>query len=211
MKRIPSLIFLSLSLLFLLSSCIWNKRDEAPEPYTPDLIFFDLTGPVRTLTDVTEGVQYTFDEQGRLLTVDGRDPFSEELLREYDETEGIMIEHPRFNRDTLGQIVQRLSMEGEINYQWSDRRVVAETGSEEGTEWRAQYEYDAQGQLVKHTLRMWNDGDDPDQGEVFTDEYTYTEIDSHGNWIVRSNGSGFEFRRITYYDTQEQPQKDSQL
>ncbi len=202
MKKYFALLAFTSILAF--SACNKEKKVEEPEPIAPDLVFFDLKGPVHELTDLNNDMKYVFDKDGTLLTIDGRNPFNEELLREYNEETGIMIEHPRLNRDTVGQIVQQIMLEGEINYTWDDGHIVAEEGLEESMEWSSKYEYDAEGHLVKHTMQIWSVDEKPEDGETYTDEYVYDAFDSFGNWTSRKNKDNVETRAITYYEPTKQ-------
>jgi len=199
MRKIIQLI--CFASLCILSACKGEKKAEEPERFKPDLAFYGVKGPVHELTDINNEIKYVFDEEGNLLTIDGRNPFNEELLREYDEETGIMIEHPRLNRDSLGQIAEQFTLEGEIVYIWDNGHVIAETGVEESTEWSCSYEYDAEGRLIKHTVKIWSVDQEPKDGETFTDQYTYSTFDQYGNWLTRMNGEETESRSITYYES----------
>jgi len=193
-----------LTALLVLSACISNKKQAAPERIAPDLAFFDVKGPVHLLADSTCDRLCEFDKDGTLLTIDGRDPFTEELLREYIEETGAMIEHPRLGRDSLGQISLRGTVESETNYIWNNGRIVSETGVEESVEWANNYEYDADGRLVKCVMRIWSIDEDPEKGETYTSQYTYETFDNYGNWTSRKNGDNVEKRSITYYEDPKQ-------
>lgn len=201
MKRISILLYFAA--LFVLSACVSNKKGAEPEQelITPDLAFFNVKGPVHLLADSTFGHLCEFDKDGKLLTIDGRDPFTEEILREYNEETGAMIEHPLLVRDSLGQISQRMTIESETKYTLNEGHIVAETGAEADMLWTNDYEYDAEGRLAKETIRIWSIDEEPEQGETQTNEYTYETFDSFGNWTTRKNGDKVERRAITYYET----------
>lgn len=203
MKKYTALM--CFSALFTLSACFSNQKDEESDgSIAPDLAFFELKGPVHELNDSTNEIKCIFDKDGTLLTIDDRNPFTEEHLREFDEDSRIMIEHPRYNRDSLGQISQLAMYDGEINFVWDEGHIVSATGEEASMEWTSTYEYDDDGRLVKHAMNIWAAGKNPEEGESYSDEYSYETFDSYGNWITRRNGDDLESRSITYYETTNQ-------
>lgn len=209
MKSIKSWILACMLLPLAFSACENDKREKEEQPKTtnPDLVFWELKGPVKTCDEVE------FDTLGTIVKIGEYNPFAIDApYREVDE-EGYMEEFTQWQRNAEGQISNVNAIEGYTAYVWKDGRVARYEGFQEGTMYAADYEYDEKGFLVRLTEYMADALDEEDGGEMpvwATTEYTYLEFDAQGNWIRRQVMRDYadndeiiedyeEIRTITYY------------
>ena len=162
---------------------------------TPDLAFYDLRGPVKTLKDAN-GKTVKFTKDGKLK----------------NEPKGI-------TRDSCGYIIElktmvendlgELCLPDDYEYEYNEKGQLITTHNN-GFEWWAttRYIYDDKGFVTcYHSHEM---GSNYDENWVKT--YTYTHVDEYGNWIQREwelvikehngtqrNRKGTDVRIITYY------------
>ena len=185
MKNFKLLLSACVMMLFVFASCdnSQNKKDvneTATVTNTPDLTFWELQGPVKLCDEIE------FDRQGIMASIEDYDPFTiEQAYREMDG-EGDYVEFPKWERDEEGRIASITSVEGMSEYTWGDGRVISAEGFEEGTVWKNDFEYDAEGRLVKLVEYLGGFEDEDDELPLWsTTEFSYLEFDSHGNWIRR--------------------------
>ena len=147
---------------------------------SPDLVFFELQGPVKRC-DLVE-----FDRNGKITSVDGQDPFTlGEPQREMKE-DGEVVDYCRWTRDVQGQIDSILCYEYVDEYRWYDGRVTQVLSGYEGQLWLTDLEYDADGRLVKTMQYEVVETEGPEEVNLmWVTEYTYLEFDDRGNWIRR--------------------------
>lgn len=189
MKHIKLLLAACVMTLFVFGSCnngqSKNAKEDAKETTTvtttPDLTYWELQGPVKHCDKVE------FDREGNMVSIGDYDPFViDQAYRDLDE-DGGFVEYSKWERDEEGRIASITFMEGMSELTWSDGRVVSTGGFEEGTAWRNDYEYDAEGRLVKLIDYIGGFEDEDDELLLWsTTEYSYLEFDSHGNWIRRA-------------------------
>ena len=187
-----------------------NEKDKetvkaASVTVSPDLTYWDLQGPVKHCDKVE------FDRQGTMVSIDEYDPFTlDQAYRDLDENEDF-VEYTKWERDEEGYIASITGMEGMSEFTWNEGRVVRADGFEEGTVWRTDFEYDAEGRLVRLVEYMGGFEDEDDELPLWsTTEYNYLEFDSHGNWTrravkvviadVESTEDYEETRTIEYYE-----------
>lgn len=193
-------------LIALLSACSnnSNRKPSAVEKQattvadttiltSPDLTFFELHGNVDTL--ITEYDTLHFDRQGRLLTVNGMDPFQ---INKLEVMGDMFLEYTRTN----GYITGENRMEGHVDYHWDKGQLTGSEWAAEGWTGRDTYHYNSNGLLISMTISQQEFGE---QVEAITATYTYNSFDDHGNWTSRSinsnapEGNTNETREIRYY------------
>lgn len=191
MKNIKSLLA-ACAVLLVFGACGNGQNPNGKEDNTettvttsPDLAYFDLQGPVKSC----DGVE--FDRSGRIVSMDGYDPFAiDEPYRDYDTMTFEFAEYCKWSRDDQGQISSITCFEGLEEITWSDGRVAESMSYFESQKTLFVNEYDAEGRLVKQTLYSGMEDEDvesKDDSMLFaTNEYTYLEFDSHSNWIRRN-------------------------
>lgn len=157
---------------------------------TPDLEFFELHGPVKSMR-MNENT-YSFSEQGQLVRIDGYDPFKVTFNDGY--TPQIDM---RRNKD--GYINQMGGWECGTEFTWKNGKIVKESGGAEAFYWEYAYTYDDDGNI---TCRKGKEGEWDDYEKKVEYNYSYPERDAFGNWTKRV-GTGTEKittnRTITYY------------
>ena len=183
-----------------------KENEDATEVTTmtpsTDLAFFDLQGPVKSCNGVE------FDRSGRVVTMDGIDPFAiDGPYRDIDTTGGF-AEYCQWGRDDEGKISSVLCVESINNYEWKDGRVMGENGSGEGIDWVIEYQYSPEGRLMKTDTYYLDEEGTRELSDVT--EYEYLEFDGKGNWTRRKvkyqdvtidyNYENEETRSIEYYE-----------
>ena len=136
--------------------------------------------------------------------MDGIDPFAlEEPWSELNEETSTMEDHCRWNRDDQGKIVSFDCDWSYANFTWKDGRVSSLMRSHEDLTYKHEFEYDAEGRLVKETLYNGTI-DEVENDEMILErviEYTYLDFDDHGNWTRRKER--FTDYEINYEDEEE--------
>ncbi len=205
MKNIKLLLSVCVVMLFVCVSCNNSPKENATVTITSDLTYWDLQGPVKHCNDIE------FDHQGTMVSIGGYNPFTiEQAYRDLDGDEGF-VEFAKWERDEEGRVASITGVEGMSELTWSDGRVVSAAGFEEGTVWRNDFDYDAEGRLMKLVEYIGGFEDEEDELPLWsTTEYSYLEFDSHGNWIRRAvkvtladmeNTEDYEeTRTIEYYE-----------
>ena len=210
MKNIKLLLPACVMMLFVFASCDNSQKkndgkETATVTVTPDLTYWELQGPVKRCDEVK------FDRQGTMVGIDEYDPFAIDQAYRESAGEDDFVEYAKWERDEEGYIASITGMEGMSEYTWNDGRVVSAAGFEEGTVWKNDFEYDAEGRLVKLIEYIGGFEDEEDELPLWsTTEYSYLEFDSHGNWIRRAvkvtladmeNTEDYEeTRTIEYYE-----------
>lgn len=169
-----------------------------PDDFTsPDLAFFQLKGHVHFLYAYPS--VYEFDREGRLLKVDGEDPY-DEVRREFDDETDYFNEVTKLTSEN-GIIVEERAMEWYNDVKWKDGLVVEKSGQGEGMIFRHIFVYNDQGELTWSKEKMWNDGDDEDSEDTTIEEYTYRILkrDNRGNWTLRMCNEMEQKRLLVYY------------
>ena len=210
MKNIKSLLAACAVLLFF-GACgngqqptAKDDNKEAAVTTSSDLTYCDLQGQVKCCD------YYEFDRSGRLVAVNGIDPFAlVEPSREFDTVTFDFTDICKWNRNDQGQISSIDCFEGIQEFTWKDGRVTEYLDFFGSQKTLTVNEYDKDGRLVKQTL--YNGLEDEnveskDASMLFaTIEYTYTEFDSHGNWIRRN--VKWSDATVEYVDEQEETRK----
>ena len=205
MKNIKLLLSACVMMLLVSVSCENSTKETATVTITPDLTYWDLQGAVKHCNNVE------FDRQGSMVSIGDYNPFAiDQAYRDLDGDEGF-VEYAKWERDEEGRVASITGVEGMSELTWSDGRVVSASGFEEGTVWRNDYEYDAEGHLVKLSEYIGGFEDEEDELPLWSiTEYSYLDFDNHGNWIRRAvkvtladmeNTEDYEeTRSIEYYE-----------
>ena len=212
-----SLLLAACTMLFVFGACDNNGQKQATKDdvkpveqettvtTSPDLVFFDLQGPVKRC-DLVE-----FNRLGKVVSVDGQDPFALEEPRREMKEDGEVMDYCQWTRDAQDQIDYILCYEYVDEYRWYDGRVTQVLSSYEGQLWLTDLEYDDAGRLVKKTqYEVIEHEDAPEEiNNMWVTEITYLEFDDHGNWtrrkltdtdqVVEYVNETVETREIEYY------------
>lgn len=200
MKNIK-LLMAACAMLLVMGSCGNGQKQNQKEDnntakvtVTPDLTFFELQGPVKNCFGVVapngqsfEHVEY--DRSGKIISVDGEDPFTlEEPWSEVNEETSIMEDHCKWLRDDQGQIHSFYGEWTDADFTWEDGHVSLIWRNHEDMTYRHEFEYDAEGRLVKQTVYggTIDEVEDNTMALYWKIEYTYLEFDDHGNWTRRN-------------------------
>lgn len=177
-----------------------NLTEEEKTIGKGDLALFELKGNVQSAVVITayDKVRYNFDEEGKLISVNGV-----QTNEWYQNVE----------RDEQGRI--SAYTEGEYDMVSSFKLVYGKNGflekriTNDMGECVTTYTYNEAGFLTSdHLLGEYTEmgADKPEKVDVKT-TYKYTGIDDHGNWTRRetvpaddTEGPVYEARSIMYYD-----------
>lgn len=177
-----------------------NLTEEEKTIGKGDLALFELKGNVQSAVVITayDKVRYNFDEEGKLISINGV-----QTNEWYQNVE----------RDEQGRI--SAYTEGEYDMVSSFKLVYGKNGflekriTNDMGECVTTYTYNEAGFLTSdHLLGEYTEmgADKPEKVDVKT-TYKYTGIDDHGNWTRRetvpaddTEGPVYEARSITYYD-----------
>lgn len=188
------LLLVTCAMLLVFGACgnSQNQKEDNKETMvttSPDLVFYDLQGPVKTC-DIENGYylfsgsRIEFDSSGVITLVDGRDPFAVKEQNQGEPPADDELEY-EWSRDDKGQISSIVIGWTGQQYTWENGRIAPSyTGFHEDLLQKYELEYDAQGHVAKQTVY-----DAPDSGEEVIDwapyrfeEFTYLDFDDHGNW-----------------------------
>lgn len=171
---------------------------------SPDLCFYDLNGPVKTLTYFSTTA--IFSRNGRLISLDGAYPFrASGPMRTMNDEDGSFIDHCWLRRNDLGLICSEYFYESGIDYQVApDGRKLSSLAEGEGSAYSTTYNYDIQQRLTSITEQEVELGENQEItqkiGSPTTITYTYSGKDKYGNWLTRKGSDGSEMtREIEYY------------
>lgn len=177
-----------------------NLTEEEKTIGKGDLALFELKGNVQSAVVITayDKVRYNFDEDGKLISINGV-----QTNEWYQDVE----------RDEQGRL--SAYTEGEYDMVSSFKLVYGKNGflekriTNDMGECVTTYTYNEAGFLTSdHLLGEYTEmgADKPEKVDVKT-TYKYTGIDDHGNWTRRetvpaddTEGPVYEARSITYYD-----------
>lgn len=177
-----------------------NLTEEEKTIGKGDLALFELKGNVQSAVVITayDKVRYNFDEEGKLISINGV-----QTNEWYQNVE----------RDEQGRI--SAYTEGEYDMVSSFKLVYGKNGflekriTNDMGECVTTYTYNEAGFLTSdHLLGEYTEmgADKPEKVNIKT-TYKYTGIDDHGNWTRRetvpandTEGPIYEERSITYYD-----------
>ena len=177
-----------------------NLTEEEKTIGKGDLALFELKGNVQSAVVITayDKVRYNFDEEGKLISINGV-----QTNEWYQDVE----------RDEQGRL--SAYTEGEYDMVSSFKLVYGKNGflekriTNDMGECVTTYTYNEAGFLTSdHLLGEYTEmgADKPEKVDVKT-TYKYTGIDDHGNWTRRetvpaddTEGPVYEARSITYYD-----------
>lgn len=177
-----------------------NLTEEEKTIGKGDLALFELKGNVQSAVVITayDKVRYNFDEEGKLISINGV-----QTNEWYQNVE----------RDEQGRI--SAYTEGEYDMVSSFKLVYGKNGflekriTNDMGECITTYTYNEAGFLTSdHLLGEYTEmgADKPEKVDVKT-TYKYTGIDDHGNWTRRetvpaddTEGPVYEARSIMYYD-----------
>lgn len=177
-----------------------NLTEEEKTIGKGDLALFELKGNVQSAVVITayDKVRYNFDEEGKLISINGV-----QTNEWYQNVE----------RDEQGRI--SAYTEGEYDMVSSFKLVYGKNGflekriTNDMGECVTTYTYNEAGFLTSdHLLGEYTEmgADKPEKVDVKT-TYKYTGIDDHGNWTRRetvpaddTEGPVYEARSIIYYD-----------
>ena len=191
------------AMLLVMGSCGNNQNQNQKEKEdsqttlvtsSPDMTFFELQGPVRScdgaVTPDGNSIGHVeYDRSGKIISVNGEDPFAlEEPWSEINEETSTMEDHCKWIRDDQGQISSFYGEWTDANFTWKDGRVSLIWRNHEDLTYRHEFEYDAEGRLVKQTVYGGTIDEVEDDTMVLDHivEYTYLEFDDHGNWTRRN-------------------------
>ncbi len=177
-----------------------NLTEEEKTIGKGDLALFELKGNVQSAVVITayDKVRYNFDEEGKLISINGV-----QTNEWYQDVE----------RDEQGRL--SAYTEGEYDMVSSFKLVYGKNGflekriTNDMGECVTTYTYNEAGFLTSdHLLGEYTEmgADKPEKVDVKT-TYKYTGIDDHGNWTRRetvpaddTEGPVYEARSIMYYD-----------
>ncbi|MCQ2288154.1 MAG: hypothetical protein MJZ74_03565 [Muribaculaceae bacterium] len=161
-----------ISFVFLLSAVF--AFGQATNYLTYDYAFCDLLGKVKKVTVYceTSNDSWNFDY---VFNRNGRLlSFAGQDAREY------------YVRDGKGRITSTFN--DHTVWSWNDMQVVSEHFSCQGEENMYRYTYDGNGKRTGYF-----------DENFMRHSYRYLEYDSHGNWILRTDGKEKETRVIVYF------------
>ena len=214
-KILPSVCLVALLVCVSCGNGAGKKDAAKAELTSPDLAYWELQGPVKTLTclaTATEKIQ--FDTRGKMTEMAGYDPFALDSPSRETDAEGNIVDRSQWQRDEQGRICAIIGYTSVTEYTWRDGKVAHEARFEEGWGWSTDYEYDTLGNLSK--LKVYDVCEEEDTNQLtlsYIIEYEYIEFDAHGNWtrrkaktadaIINRVDETEEQRTITYYEPSE--------
>ena len=182
---------------------------QPAETATPaDLVFFDAKGPVKSIME--DNHLYEFDENGRFVACDGKDPFAEWDEDYSDDFDPMDLQ--RWERNDEGLITQHYGWEWSTTYIWKDGIIVKQENYDEAYSSKFTYHYDSDGRIESLEGTEYEELFDEDSDGTSVQEigketitYTYEAVDDHGNWTTctthfKSVGdTDVHERKIIYY------------
>lgn len=175
----------------------WQKDSlERAQRITPDLAFFNLHGPVKSLKEFDN--VYIFDENGKLVKANGKNPFDGDPYENNDFGSNDIY----MKRGKDGRISEEQGWESVTEYTWEGDRLVGYHGYGEGAyEWQGKYTYGEDG-LIASVKSKEGDAESGSTSTVVNSTYKYLEKDEYGNWTklkVTASDNSVRTRTITYY------------
>ena len=171
------------------AEALWTADSQRlAKQKTPDLEYNELHGPVMTVTYSDPVQRFDYSRDGRLLLVDGYDPFTETQVE---------MERMCLKRNKNGEICSYIMYESSEDYEWKDGRIAVIDGGGEGYEWHVTMEYDEKGLLrAKKGKQQYEDGSEQ---ETINNQFMYLDFDDYGNWTRRKVDGAIQKRTIKYY------------
>ncbi len=177
-----------------------NLTEEEKTIGKGDLALFELKGNVQSAVVITayDKVRYNFDEEGKLISINGVQTNEWYQNVERDE-QGRISAYTEGEYDMVSSFKLIYGKNGFL-----EKRITNDMG-----ECVTTYTYNEAGFLTSdHLLGEYTEmgADKPEKVDVKT-TYKYTGIDDHGNWTRRetvpaddTEGPVYEARSIMYYD-----------
>lgn len=177
-----------------------NLTEEEKTIGKGDLALFELKGNVQSAVVITayDKVRYNFDEEGKLISINGVQTNEWYQNVERDE-QGRISAYTEGEYDMVSSFKLAYGKNGFL-----EKRITNDMG-----ECVTTYTYNEAGFLTSdHLLGEYTEmgADKPEKVDVKT-TYKYTGIDDHGNWTRRetvpaddTEGPVYEARSIMYYD-----------
>lgn len=177
-----------------------NLTEEEKTIGKGDLALFELKGNVQSAVVITayDKVRYNFDEEGKLISINGVQTNEWYQNVERDE-QGRLSAYTEGEYDMVSSFKLVYGKNGFL-----EKRITNDMG-----ECVTTYTYNEAGFLTSdHLLGEYTEmgADKPEKVDVKT-TYKYTGIDDHGNWTRRetvpaddTEGPVYEARSIMYYD-----------
>ena len=177
-----------------------NLTEEEKTIGKGDLALFELKGNVQSAVVITayDKVRYNFDEEGKLISINGVQTNEWYQNVERDE-QGRISAYTEGENDMVSSFKLVYGKNGFL-----EKRITNDMG-----ECVTTYTYNEAGFLTSdHLLGEYTEmgADKPEKVDVKT-TYKYTGIDDHGNWTRRetvpaddTEGPVYEARSIMYYD-----------
>lgn len=177
-----------------------NLTEEEKTIGKGDLALFELKGNVQSAVVITayDKVRYNFDEEGKLISINGVQTNEWYQNVERDE-QGRISAYTEGEYDMVSSFKLAYGKNGFL-----EKRITNDMG-----ECVTTYTYNEAGFLTSdHLLGEYTEmgADKPEKVDVKT-TYKYTGIDDHGNWTRRetvpaddTEGPVYEARSIIYYD-----------
>lgn len=177
-----------------------NLTEEEKTIGKGDLALFELKGNVQSAVVITayDKVRYNFDEEGKLISINGVQTNEWYQNVERDE-QGRLSAYTEGEYDMVSSFKLVYGKNGFL-----EKRIANDMG-----ECVTTYTYNEAGFLTSdHLLGEYTEmgADKPEKVDVKT-TYKYTGIDDHGNWTRRetvpaddTEGPVYEARSIMYYD-----------
>lgn len=177
-----------------------NLTDEQKKAGKGDLAMFELRGNVKTLLvrSQYENMRYEFDEDGKLVSVNGTpaESYYENLKR---DAEGRIASYTEGEYDMVADYKLVYGKNGFV-----EKKVMSDMGERTTTFTYNDANYLTSDQTLGEYTEM---GADKPEKVDLKSSYKYTSVDENGNWLVRQltvseEGAApyDEYRQITYYE-----------
>ena len=170
-----------------------DRSEEIRNRVTYDLAFYELHGPVQMLKEEYHTV--TFNQQGKLVSLDGYNPFTVNVSQMDPQNPKI-----KFTRDSKGRIVKQEGWEYLEEYKWDGMRLASSRWDGEGMWGECTFIYNADGYVT--SIRSAEGDYDTPPSSTTTSQITYIDFDEYGNWTARKANGNTERRIIKYYPVQ---------
>ncbi|MCQ2973582.1 MAG: hypothetical protein MJ211_02080 [Bacteroidales bacterium] len=171
-----------------------EKKSVVFEKNTPDLQFYSVKGPVKTIYFGSYS-RVDFDKNGNLVSVNGNNPFVDCNREIYGS---IWLENYYMKRNDQGYIESEGTVSWVTEYVWKNGQIDSTLNGSEGYCCQTAYHYNNDGILESTDYVEFEPWDDvPKDGWQTTKvDYSKTPKDKHGNFILNN-------RFIVYYDEDE--------
>ena len=147
---------------------------------SPDLITFDLKGPVQTVIVGGNEDKITFDENGTIVS-----------------HSATLVENISRNDEGYIESIYITGESQSFDYDLEVKKLKSVTGGDGGYSYTRTYEYNEAGDVI---TEKWKTVDEVEgSSDSGVNQIEITKRDNYGNWIERKVGVGTETRQITYY------------